>query len=371
MRIGWLLPWCLVACATAPSAPARRVVAEWEPALGTLVAHPFAVPGELLRELAAAGRLFVLVARDATIQQRAAAEVRVAGVPDEQVTWIPTTTQTAWTRDYGPHTVDLADGSRLLVDADYVETPIFRRDAPPVALGDELRYPGRSPGDDRSPQEVAMALGLPREPIAAFVTGGNFLVDGLGTAFCTTALLDENRTRMSDELLRQRLLDQLGIERLIVLENTEPIGIQHIDCWLKVIDPHTLLIKHVAATDPEHAPIERNVASLQAMVAGDGQPFRIVRVDCPPYGRGRAEGGGGEIDLIPAYTNSLILNRQVFVPLFGGPGDAAALAVWQQLLPGHRVVGVRDRSWKPFDALHCRTRAVFAAPTAIESGVGS
>lgn len=359
MRSCWWLSWCLAACAVAPSDPGRRVLAEWEPAVGTLVAHPFAVPAELLRELAAAGRLFVLVARDDATRQRAVAEVRAAGVPDERVTWIPTTTQTPWTRDYGPHTVALTDGSCRLVDADYVETPIFRRDAPPVALGDELRYPGRSPGDDRSPQELAAVLGLPREPIAAFVTGGNFLVDGRGTAFCTTALLDENRTRMGDDLLRQRLRDQLGIDRLIVLENTEPIGIQHIDCWLKVVDPHTLLVKRVAATDPEHAPIERNVARLQSMVGGDGRPFRLERIDCPPYGRGRGPERDEEIDLIPAYTNSLILNDHVFVPLFGGPGDASALATWQRVLPGHRIHGIRDPGWKPFDALHCRTRAVF------------
>jgi hypothetical protein len=38
-------------------------------------------------------------------------------------------------------------------------------------------------------------------------------------------------------LVRPAIEETLGIERLVVLENTEPIGIQHIDCWLKVRDP--------------------------------------------------------------------------------------------------------------------------------------
>jgi agmatine/peptidylarginine deiminase len=351
----------LAACAVGPRQPARRVVAEWEPAIGTLVAHPFAVPPDLLQGLASEGRLFVLVRRDEAAERRAREQLRAAGVPDERVTLIATTTQTEWTRDYGAHTVATADGSLLLVDADYVETPIFARDAPPVRAGEELRYPGHSPGDDRTPVEVAQALGLPRERIDAFVTGGNFLVDGAGTAFCTTALLDENRTRIDDEVLRARLRDQLGIERLVVLENTEPVGIQHADCWMKVVDAATLLVKRVPAGDPEHEAIERNVARLAQLSTASGGRYRILRVDCPAYGRGRGVGGAA-VDLVPAYTNALILNGSVFVPLFGGPGDASALQTWQQACPARRIVGVPFAGWKPFDALHCRTRAVFAPP---------
>jgi agmatine/peptidylarginine deiminase len=341
--------------------PKLRVVAEWEPAVGTLLAYPFQVPDRLLVELAGEGRLFVLV----TPAQRAAAlaEITAAGVPPLKVTFIPTTTQTPWVRDYGPHTVVRPDGSAVLVDADYIETPIFERGAPPVRLGQELRYPGRSPQDDRTPRDVARALGLPRIAIEAFVTGGNFLVDGRGTAFCTVAFLDENRTRITDDELRRRLRVSLGVRRLVVLENTEPSGIQHIDCWLKVLDPGRLLVKRAPADNPETAPLERNVALLSGLRSASGRPYEILRIDCPACGTFADPLTGRSLPVVPAYTNALILNNSVYVPLFGCSGDETALATWRAALPGYRVVGIPYSGWKPYDALHCRTRAVFQVKT--------
>jgi len=335
----------------------RRVVAEWEPAIGTLIAYPFQVPPLLLAELADEGQLYVLVTPER--QEAALADLDTAGVPRPKVTLVPTTTKTPWIRDYGAHTVVRSDGGAELVDADYVETPIFRRDAPPVERGQELLYPGRSPEDDCTPEDVAKALGLPRVAIDAFVTGGNFLVDGRGTAFCTVAFLDENRTRITDDELRRRLRTRLGIERLVVLENTEPVGIQHIDCWLKVLDPGRLLVKRAPADHPEHAPIERNVAVLSRLSSAIGRPYEVLRIDCPPCGSYSDPATGQSMPALPAYTNALILNRSVFVPLFGCPGDEQALATWRAALPYHRVVGIPYTGWKPFDALHCRTRAVF------------
>jgi len=347
------------ACTAVPPGP--RVVAEWEPAIGTLVAYPFEISGQLLAELAGEGRLFVLVQPDQS--EAALAAIKDAGVPPSKVTLIPTTTKTPWIRDYGAHTVVRPDGSAVLVDADYIETPIFARDAPPVQIGQELRYPDRSPEDDRTPQDVAKALGLQRVPIEAFVTGGNFLVDGRGTAFATVAFLDENRTRLSDDELRLRLRAVLGIERLVVLENTEPVGIQHIDCWLKVLDPGRLLVKRAPADHPESAPIERNVALLSKLRSALGRPYEILRIDCPVCGTHDDLATGRSLPTLPAYTNALILNRSVFVPLFGCAADKTALATWRVALPGYRVVGIPSADWKPYDALHCRTRAVFAVGT--------
>lgn len=354
---------CAAPVPVAP-APAVRVLAEWEPARGVLVAHPFRVPSLLLREMARDVQLVVLLrageADGATDSERAArTDLAAAGVDLQRVAFVPSSVQTEWTRDYGPHTVVRADGSAALVDADYIETPIFAADAPPVRRGEELRYPQRCPGDDRCPVQIAQALRLPRQALPAFVTGGNFLVDGRGTAFCTRALLDENRTRIADDELRRLLAEYLGIARLVVLDNTEAVGIQHVDCWLKLLDEETMLVKRAPPEHPEHARIERNVERLAQLPTWRGGHYRILRIDCPPYARERDAESGRDVDLLPAYTNSLILNRRVFVPLFGGPGDAAALATYRAALPGHDVVGVPYAEWKPFDALHCRTRAVF------------
>jgi hypothetical protein len=67
---------------------------------------------------------------------------------------------------------------------------------------------------------------------------------------------------------------------------------------------------------------------------------------------------------MPAYTNSLILNRKVLVPLYGIPADEDALETWREAMPGYEVIGFEHHRgwlehWWWFDALHCRTRAIW------------
>jgi hypothetical protein len=67
---------------------------------------------------------------------------------------------------------------------------------------------------------------------------------------------------------------------------------------------------------------------------------------------------------MPAYTNSLILNRKVLVPLYGIPADRDALETWREAMPGYQVVGFEHHGswlerWMAFDALHCRVRAIW------------
>jgi hypothetical protein len=57
------------------------------------------------------------------------------------------------------------------------------------------------------------------------------------------------------------------------------------------------------------------------------------------------------------YTNSLILNDRVYVPIMSSTPsstDNAALEVYRQAMPGYTVTGIYYNSWQSTDALHCR-----------------
>jgi hypothetical protein len=54
-----------------------------------------------------------------------------------------------------------------------------------------------------------------------------------------------------------------------------------------------------------------------------------------------------------------MLNQKIFVPLYDAPSDAQALATYRKLMPGYQVHGFHYGRWYPFDAVHCRTRALF------------
>ncbi len=345
-----LLALLTAACAAAPKAEraAPRLVAEWEPAVGALVVFPFELPDDLVRDLAAQAPLFVLVAE--ADRAAAADKLRALGVDQPRIEFVPTAARSPWTRDWGPHQVAGPDGAIALVDHVFRGYPWVPADCAPEHFTYRM---GRMEGEDQAVPMLANALGLATVPLPAIATGGNLLTDGRERAFCTRAQIVENHDLADEAAYRALLRDTLGITDLVVLENTEPFGIQHIDCWLKVIDPETLLIKAAPVGHPEHAPIERNVALLSQLTTPSGSRYRIERIDCPPF-RG---------DFLPAYTNSLRLGNVVHVPLFGGEADERALATYRALFPSCEVRGYRFDGWMHFDALHCRTRALHAVPT--------
>jgi hypothetical protein len=71
-------------------------------------------------------------------------------------------------------------------------------------------------------------------------------------------------------------------------------------------------------------------------------PYNVVRIYCPSG---------------TYYTNSLILNDKVLVPLFGDSQDSIALQTYRDAMPGYEVLGFTG-SWASEDALHCRTMGV-------------
>lgn len=337
----------------------NRLCAEWEPAIGVMITWPLSLPKDLIMSIAEEDTLYVLVA-DSNKKRKARQCFKRWGVRESQVKFCITSVESEWTRDYGAHQVFDCSGRLTVVDPIYINTPIFFAEHPKVGRNDSLNYFGESyPGDDKTNRDVADMLGLVLRKTPCYLTGGNFLTDGHKTAFTTRAMLDENNVLRSDEAFLKLVEEFTGVNNVIVMENTEDTGIQHIDCWLKVLDEETLLIKKAPEDHPEHARIERNVLKLQKLKSRYGRPYKIVRIECPPYQTAKDPITGKSVDMLPAYTNSLILNKRVFVPLFGGPGDEAALDTYRKSLPNYKVLGFTWKGWRSFDALHCRTRGVF------------
>ena len=81
--------------------PDRRVVAEWEPALGTMIRWPLGIPSSLVVELASDDILYVLVETN-NQQNQATNNFNNWGVNIENVVFIYTETYSHWTRDHGP-----------------------------------------------------------------------------------------------------------------------------------------------------------------------------------------------------------------------------------------------------------------------------
>ena len=84
--------------------PEFRVVAEWEPALGTIIRWPLGIPSDLVIELASEDILYVLVETN-NQQNQATNSFNNWGVDFANVVFINTYTYSHWTRDHGPQFV--------------------------------------------------------------------------------------------------------------------------------------------------------------------------------------------------------------------------------------------------------------------------
>ncbi|MBM3318515.1 MAG: agmatine deiminase family protein [Candidatus Eisenbacteria bacterium] len=373
--------------AAAPSGsdpiPPVRACAEWEPASGTLIRWPLGIPAALVVELAEDDSLYVLV--ETSGQENQARNTFASyGVNLAHTRFLYANTYSHWTRDWGPLSVFDGEGRWGITDAVFNGYPWVpgcdgdgflvrphpgalgrgwaerREGAPPIAAGGD-RVPGA--GEGRSARGIrgyydednlvngvlAAEFGCPLHELPAFCTGGNIMVDGQGTAFSTRQMLAENSPQLTEAQFRALAGAFLGIGDYHFVDNPEIQGIQHIDCYAKLLDEETILVKQVAMGHPEYGCIEHLVDELAALTSCYGRPYRLLRVFCGAYsGTSTA-----------AYTNSLILNRKVLVPLFNISSDAAALAAYADAMPGYEVIGFPWSAWYYYDALHCRTMGIF------------
>jgi agmatine/peptidylarginine deiminase len=294
-----------------------RNPAEWEPSEGVLVRWPLGIPISLVAEMSEDVMVTTIVA-NASQEQSASSAYTSGGVNMANVQFVHAPTNTIYTRDYGPWFI-FDDLSLAIVD------PIYNRPRPQ---------------DDVIPQVIGGEWGLDVFGMDLIHTGGNHMSDGLGLSASTKLVYNENPGKTQAEI-HQLMLDYLGND-YTVLEYIQSGGIHHIDCWAKFLGPSTVLVKDVAPTDSTYDELNERAEFLSQQISPWGVPYTVLRVFCPSG---------------TWYTNSLILNDKVLVPLFGGSYDDDALLVYQQAMPGYEVLGYSG-SWASEDALHCRTMGV-------------
>jgi agmatine/peptidylarginine deiminase len=304
-----------------------------------------------------------------------------AGIDLDNVVFIQADVYSMWSRDWGPQCVFDADGVMGVADPWFAGYPWVpgcndtaagtqsaassRSAAPslsavsnsstvPSSLAAPIRSAAERQGrgyedDDVLPWVVAQALGLPHHPLAAYCTGGNIMTDGQGIAYSTEQMLAENAPYMDAATFFARAEEVMGVTDYRLVLNPEILGIQHIDCYAKLLDEETVLVKEVPGWHPEYQCCEDLAATFAGMTTCYDRSYRVRRIWCAPY-------QGNDV---AAYTNSLILNRKVLVPVFGISADEVALDTYREAMPGYEVIGFDHSSWYYYDALHCRTMGIF------------
>ena len=304
---------------------APRFVAEFEPMQGVTIRYPLGIPVSLVKSLAENCQVYCIVAQNQ--QSSARSTFNNAGVNMNRVTFVIANSDSYWVRDYGPWYI-FAGKNPAIVDNVY-------------------NRPRQN--DDAIPSYFASFWGIPMYGMNLKHTGGNMMEDGRGHAVSDVLVLNENNNDEAD--VRKKMLDYLGIDNYHITIDPQNDYIAHVDCWGKYLAPDKILIAKLPQSDSRYEDYESVANYFATTNCCWGYPYKVYRVEEP----------GG--DVIAPYTNSLILNKTVYVPMGSNSTyNNRALQVYRDAMPGYEVVGVTNTSystgWLNTDALHCRTRGV-------------
>ncbi len=300
-----------------------RNVAEFDPMQGVLIRYPFGIPMSLIKAMAEETVVVTIVA-NSTEQNTVTSQYENAGVNMDNVDFLIAPTNSYWTRDYGPWFVFDGNGNPGIVD---------------------FPYNRPRPFDDDIPVEMAEFLDIDLYGMDLISTGGNYMCSGFSIAASTDLVWEENPSLTHEEVAGY-VNDYLGNTLYDVLE--DPLGeyIKHIDCWSKYLSPGKVLLGQVPEWDPRYQDYEDLATYFESTLSSYGKPWEVIRVFTP-----------GDPPNTP-YTNSLILNERVFVPVTGSQWDDEAIAVYEEAMPGYDIVPIQYNGWENTDALHCRTKGI-------------
>lgn len=306
-----------------PIGPVRNV-AEFDQMQAVLVRYPFGIPLELVREMAEDIEVVTIVA-NASQQQTVLTQYENANVNTDNCSFLVAPTDSYWTRDYGPWFI--FDGN----------------DEPGIV---NFPYNRPRPNDNDIPIRVSEMLGIDLYGMNLIETGGNYMTDGMGKSASTDLVLEENPSLTLDDI-DELVMDYLGVDQYSLLADPLDDYIKHIDCWGKFLSPGKVIIGQVPVTDYRYADFEAAAQFFATSVSSLGKPYEVFRVYTPatsyPY---------------TPYTNSLILNKKVLVPVSGNQWDDEAIASYEEAMPGYEVIGINYNGWIDTDALHCRTKGI-------------
>ena len=310
---------------TPPPTGTPRFVAEFEPMQGVMIRYPLGIPTSLVAQLSNNCPVYCVVS--SSQQSSAQNSFNSAGVNMSNVHFVNAASDSYWIRDYGPWYI-FEDRNPAIVDN---------------------KYNRNRPNDDNMSGVFASYWNIPMYGMNLTHTGGNMMEDGRGHGVSDELVVQENNYNETN--VRNKMRDYLGIDPYHITIDPQGDYIAHVDCWGKYLAPDKILIAQLPASNSHAADYDSVAAYFARTNCCWGYPYQVYRVQEP----------GG--NTTAPYTNSLILNKSVYVPLGSNTSyNNQAIQVYQEAMPGYNIVGVTNNDWsigwQNTDALHCRTRGV-------------
>jgi len=241
-----------------------------------------------------------------------------------------------WIRDYGPFFIK-EDGTQAIDDFFY----------------------GTYPGDDLISYTIADSFNLPIYDSPLMHHGGNHISDGNGLGFFSKNIYNYNLMYSQAEI-NEEVKNFFGFDSLVVVEPMVGDGSGHIDMFCKLLSDTLFIVgeydESTVCCPGDRELLNELAETFSSLTNSDGRQFAVERIPMGPYTYG---GPAGTINY--TYTNSLIVNDLVLVPIYGFDLDAEVLQIYQELLPDHEIIGINSSEIIQYwGAVHCVTNEYFS-----------
>lgn len=187
--------------------------------------------------------------------------------------------------------------------------------------------------------------------------GGSLESDGIDTLLTTKqCLLNPNRNKnLSAEAINAQLQQYFGVSRVLWLDQANLTGDDtdaHIDTLARFCTADSIAYTSCDdRNDPHYASLSNMEAQLQALRTTAGEAYKLIALPLP---QAIYDTEGKQL---PAnYSNFLIINNAVLVPVYDDANDALALARLATCFPERDIIAVPCRPIvHQYGSLHCMT----------------
>ena len=264
----------------------KRMPGEFEPLSMVKMCYPNNMPLSVYKAIAKDNKVLLLVNPDYANRSRiesARAALTNAGVNVNNITFLDMNIDddyAYWVRDFSPFYV-FNDKQLSIVDFTYNRPQRTEQNA--------------------VPNKLATYFNIPYNVMPLTHTGGNLMQDGRGTAFSDDLVITENNN--NETRVRSLMKTYTGTDNYVITIDPQGDYIAHIDCWGKIVAPDKIIVAKLPKTNSRYQYYEQVAEELANTKCIYGYNYRVYRIEEP---------GGSTV---APYTNSLIANGHVYMPL--------------------------------------------------------
>src|SRR4030095_4985492 len=246
---------------TSPPPSSVRTMGEWEQIQAVIItwAGQTTILKKIVRNAIKECRVLIITSNPAAVTD----QLLNSGISLDSVQFIETPFNSIWVCDYGPTAVySTGTDSLYLIDWIY-NRPRPEDDVTPLAIADQLHLPLYEATTD---------------PDDLIHTGGNHLSDGMGNAFSSMLVLEENNDKTEAEI-DTIAKKYLGVNHYIKFPVLPYDGIHHLDMHMRIIDEETIIIGEYPEGVSDGPQINANIEYLNEEVkTAFGHSYRIIRM---------------------------------------------------------------------------------------------